>query len=396
MKRGTGLMRVLFWSGTFWPHIGGVEVLAAKLLPALQERGYEFVVVTSQSHLDLPTEASYKGIPVYRFPFPLVHNNMDKLTEIRQQLVQLKRTFAPDLIHINAVGLSDFFHLTTANAHPAPLLVTLHGHWQSQLDSIVGHTLSSAAWVVGSSAAVLLRGQHLVPKISPCSSVIHNAIEALAMLPEPLPFHPPRVLCLGRLVPVKGVDVAIAAVASVVKHFPEVRLVIAGEGPVRTELERQTVELDLTQSVDFIGWVAPEMVPTLINTTTMVVIPSWASMERYRQTFGVTSAPAIILPSWAEGLPVVALEAALMARPVVATRVGGLPEVIVHEQTGLLIDSEDPTELAEAIMTLLKHPETATRMGQAARSHVQEVFSFERYIAAYEELYQKLIHRQRN
>ena len=59
-------MRILFWSSNFWPEIGGVEVLAAKLLPALQARGYEYAVVTPKSHPDLPDVETYKGIPVHR------------------------------------------------------------------------------------------------------------------------------------------------------------------------------------------------------------------------------------------------------------------------------------------------------------------------------------------
>ena len=61
-------MRILFWSGTFWPVVGGIEVLATKLLPALQERGFEFMVVTSRRP-ELPQEEQFQGIPVRRFPF---------------------------------------------------------------------------------------------------------------------------------------------------------------------------------------------------------------------------------------------------------------------------------------------------------------------------------------
>jgi len=87
----------------------------------------------------------------------------------------------------------------------------------------------------------------------------------------------------------------------------------------------------------------------------------------------------------------VALEAALMARPVVATRVGGLLEVVVHQQTGLLVEQEDSHGLAEAIASLLDHPETATEMGQAARQRAQKVFSWKQCVDAYDALYQKLI-----
>lgn len=104
-------MRVIFWTGTFWPSIGGVAVLAAKLLAELRDRGYEFIVVAPKNEANWPDVAVYKGIPVYRFPF---HNNLtdrsiDNLIELRQKVAALKVAFAPDPIHINTVGSTTSF-----------------------------------------------------------------------------------------------------------------------------------------------------------------------------------------------------------------------------------------------------------------------------------------------
>jgi glycogen(starch) synthase len=81
-----------------------------------------------------------------------------------------------------------------------------------------------------------------------------------------------------------------------------------------------------------------------------------------------------------------------MARPIVATRVGGLPEVVVHGETGLLVESENSDALAEAILFLLNHPDTARKLGGAARDRAQIVFNWERHVDAYDALYQKLTH----
>src|SRR4051812_48251655 len=122
-------MRVLFWTETFWPNLGGVEVLASSFLPALRRRGYEFVVVVPQGGPYRPQEDEYKGIPVYRFPFSIAMTDIDELVRLREQVTRLKRTFRPHLIHINAVGPAIFFPHLTRNAHATPLLVTLHGAW---------------------------------------------------------------------------------------------------------------------------------------------------------------------------------------------------------------------------------------------------------------------------
>ncbi len=85
----------MFWPETFPPAIGGVEVLAAKLLPDLRERGYDFIVVTPSE--DVAETADYAGIPVHRFPFwgALRAHNLEQMMRLRQQLAQLKRALSP-------------------------------------------------------------------------------------------------------------------------------------------------------------------------------------------------------------------------------------------------------------------------------------------------------------
>lgn len=162
-------MRVLFWSDTFWPQIGGVEVLAAKLLPALQARGFEFAVVAPKSHPDLPDQETFRGVPVRRFLF---FNNLnldavEHIAETRDKLIEFKRSFAPKLIHLNHAGVSHFFHLITSKVHASPTLLTLHGEWPDRASSIVGRTLRSAEWVAGCSAAILNKARTLAPEILP-------------------------------------------------------------------------------------------------------------------------------------------------------------------------------------------------------------------------------------
>jgi glycogen(starch) synthase len=365
-------MRVLFWSETFKPYVGGVEVLAAKLLHELKGRGHDLVVVTKRDYDDLPDESDDGGIPVYRFPFypALAGRDIDQLLHARQKVARLKRAFKPHLVHINCVGFSAVLHLQTATAHPAPMLVTLHQASEDrfiQPNTVLGSILRSADWVAACSSAVLNETRRQLPSIIPHSALIQNSLAMPAWPVEPLPFESPCLLFLGRTVRDKGLDVALTALTELVARRPDLQLVIAGDGLARADLERQTVELGLTKSVDFVGWVGPWDVPALINRCTLVVMPSRT------EAFGLA-----------------ALQAAQMARPVVATRVGGLPEIVVHGETGLLVEKEDSRALAEAITFLLDHPQTAVQMGEAARRRAQEVFNWERYVDAYDCLYQKL------
>jgi glycogen(starch) synthase len=232
---------------------------------------------------------------------------------------------------------------------------------------VVRSAVNSATWVTAVAASVLDSTRELVPAITARSSVIYNGLLTPAIHPAPLKFDPPRLLCLGRLVPEKGFDVALSALPRLVQRFPGLELVIAGDGVERDRLERQAADLNVNTSVKFMGWVAPDKVSQLINTATIVVMPS----------------------RW-EGLPGVAIQAAQMARPVVGTRVWGLPEVVLDHETGLVVEMDDAKALADAIAHLLEHPEQAIELGSAARQRARDVFGWSRYLDAHDSLYRTL------
>jgi len=330
-------------------------------------------VITLKEYSDRPEEDNYKGIPVFRLPFwtAIANGDVDLSMHLRQRVTKLKREFSHDLLHIFFLGPSILFHFQTLDVRPAPLLVSMDSAFPKrniESDSLASRTLRSADWITCVSSAKLTEARRLIPEIAPRSSFIYKGRKAPTLTSKPLPIEAPKFLCLGRLDIQKGFDVALTAFASLVDRYPHVRLVLAGDGPKRSVLEQQAQELGIIHAVDFLGWVAPELVPELINDSMIVLMPS----------------------RW-EGLPQVAMEAALMARPVVATRVDGVPEIVLHGQTGLLIESEDSSALAEAIESLLVHPEVAVEMGQAARMHVKKKFSWDHYVKAYDTLYRKLI-----
>ncbi len=365
-------MRLLFWTAVYWPYIGGIQVFSSMLLAALRGRGHEVAVVTSHGSLDLPDEDTHEGVPIHRMPFQsaLMDRDLAAFMEARRRVAGVKASFAPEVVHINFSDPGVLFHLETAAAHPVPFLVTIHALPKHAvwLDTLLGRMLREAGWVVAVSEAMMADLSTLAPEIAGRSSVIYNGIETPALALAPRPLDAPRLVCLGRVVRDKGFDVALAAFAELAPRFPEARLVVAGDGPARPELEAQAQALGVADAVEFPGWVAPERVSELMNSATLVIMPS-----RWEEPFGL-----------------VAVEAALMARPVVASRVGGLAEVVADGETGLLVDKEDPAALARAVARLLEDPGTAERMGQAARRRARELFGFERQVDAYDGLYQRL------
>jgi glycogen(starch) synthase len=369
-------MRILFWADHFWPYVGGPEILSAKLLPALRTRGHEFTVVTSQHYLDLPAKSVYQDIPISRFPFntALANRDIDLLINAQQDVMQLKKACAPELIHLNGVGASAVYSLAATDLQRVPLIVTLHtlhgalGAVRSDgRETLFQKILSSASWISCVSKAVLDDARKHCPGITGRSSVIYNGLQTSNRSPTALRFDAPRVLCLGRLIPAKGFDLAVSAFATLIERFSNATLVVAGDGPVRSTLKAQVASLGIGSSVEFTGWVPPDQVPDLINDATMV-----------------------LMPSRREGLPLVGIEAAHMGRPVIGTRVGGLPEIILHEKTGLLVEREDVIALTHAIAALLDQPDRARQMGIAAQARAREVFALEHCVQEYDDLYRSV------
>lgn len=365
-------MRVLFWSDLYWPYIGGAEIFAAKLMASLRPRGIEFLVLTSHHDQELPDVDSYEGIPIRRLPFRAAIAGRDPraLLHAIQETAAIKRDFAPDLIHMNAVGPSALFHLRTLSSTHAPLLLTLQ---QEILTSQTGGTatilaqlLEQATWVVGCSQTVLDQLLESAPEVADRASRIYNGVDPPAEEPAPLP-PIPHVLALGRLVPAKGFDVALQAFATLAAEFPDAQFTIAGDGASREELQTLSRDLGLEARVHFVGWVEPAQVPTLLN-----------------------EASVVVMPSRREGLPLVAVQAALMARPIVATQAGGLREIVIDEVTGLTVVEDDAVGVAAAAGRLLRDVEAASRMGHRARAHVRTALDWTATVSAYHLLYRRL------
>jgi len=365
-------MRVLWWTYDFWPSIGGGEVIGAALVRGLRDRGYELTVVTQVVN-GLAERDSFDGIPVARFPFyaTLEDREPAAVARLQRELRDLIREFRPDLVHLHTLAYSAFFCARTIADSPAPLLLTRHELFPRAPESgaLATRLLKRADWVACCSKAVLEDVRERFPEVGPRSSAILNGMAPPELEPTLPPAGPPVLLCVGRLTEQKGFGLAIQALSRIRGRFPDARLVIAGEGLAAGALKREAAELDLGGAVEFSGWLAPPEVPAAIQRATVVIVPSLRS-----EAFGL-----------------VALQAAQMARPVIASRTGGLPEVVVHGKTGLLFEPGDADGLAEAVTRLLTRPDLSEAFGKAGRARALERFTGERYLNDYDRLYRELI-----
>lgn len=176
----------------------------------------------------------------------------------------------------------------------------------------------------------------------------------------------PVVGIVGRLVPIKGVDVYLRSAAKIASTFSEVRFLVVGDGEQRQALESLAAELDLSDRVIFTGWRRD-------------LASVYAALD------------VLVCSSHNEGTPLSVIEAAAAGRPTVASHVGGLPAIIADGQNGLLVPPGDPVALAEALATLIDSPETRRKLGAEARRRALEQFGLERLTELIGEMYSALI-----
>jgi glycosyltransferase involved in cell wall biosynthesis len=191
------------------------------------------------------------------------------------------------------------------------------------------------------------------------------------MLAPAPPFRRTRnVLFVGRLEAVKGVDTLLRAVALAAGRVDGLSVTIAGDGEDRSRLEKMSSDLGLDEIVQFRGWLSREGLAACYAEAEIVAIPS----------------------VWPETLASVGVEALAAGRPVVASDVGGIPEVVVDGVTGRLVRSRDARMFAEALVDILTNPETAEQMSVSSRLHLDK-FNMEVFVDRLESIYGMLVNK---
>ncbi|MBI4355800.1 MAG: glycosyltransferase [Candidatus Omnitrophica bacterium] len=178
----------------------------------------------------------------------------------------------------------------------------------------------------------------------------------------------PTIGAIGRLVPQKGFGDLLEALPSLRAEFPSLRTLIVGDGPLRQRLESQAARLGLTDCVELTGWQEP-IEPVLAQTD------------------------VVVLPSLWEGFGLVLAEAMQCGKPVVASRVGGIPELVIDGETGLLVPSADAAALAHALRRILRDRAWAEQLGRAGRHRVAEQFPVGRMVEQLDTLYMEALNR---
>ena len=289
------------------------------------------------------------------------------------------RPFAPVLVHAH-FGTDGLRALPLAERLGVPLITTLRGYEvsRSRATLLLSGRLSWIHYALRQrrlqqrgtlflAVSEALRRQ-AIARGYPAERIRthHNGVD-LARFPAG-PGGPDLVLFVGRLVEKKGVETLLAAFATVCRLRPETSLVIVGEGPLRSKLERLAGE-----SVRFLGALAPGDVAAWMRQATLLAAPSITARD-----------------GDSEGLPNVVVEAAASALPVVGTDHGGIKEAVVDGQTGFIVPEGDAERLAARLVEMLSSADLRGRMGAAARALAERKFDFTRQMRRLEEIYDQV------
>ncbi|MFH1284078.1 MAG: glycosyltransferase family 4 protein [Candidatus Peregrinibacteria bacterium] len=375
------MKNILLYTDT--PQSGGAELqmfLLAKFLD--KEKFTPILVCGSSPALDGWCENFEKeGIKVIRISALSKHN-----PKHYTQLKKIIKTHNIDLLHAHVWNpASCRYAYFAAASMKIPVITTEHDPFRitfiKNLFKIPALKKTAKIITVSKNNQKIL--QNLYPKFADKIAVIHNGIDTTWWQSQLLRFTKedlekikkdifgakPDTLIIAAIAELherKGLKYLIAAMPEIVKEYPNVKLVIIGEGPDRTNLENLIRKLKISAHVVLLG--RRKEIPKLLKSANIFALPS------KREAFGMVN-----------------LEAMLVPLPVVASCVGGIPEIVENGKTGFLVEPENFGKLAKALKSLIASPDLREKFATAGQKRVLENFSAQKMAEEYEKVYLKIL-----
>jgi glycosyltransferase involved in cell wall biosynthesis len=358
---------------------GGLERVIADIAQGLDKQKFEVEVWCVARGGEVAAELAEKGIEVKILGiFSCYHPY-----RIMNIAWLLKKSKA-DIVHTHGYFAS-VIGRTAARIAGVPILIDhMHStYWEYKKRQIFVEKLLSSLThkVICCSRAVenFVTG-HL--KVNPSKTiVIYNGADEEIFIPTEnsalkarLGIQPadPVVGTVSSLYHHKGHEYLLQAVPLVLEAFPSTKFLIVGDGPLRKKLEDQAEDLNISAHLVFTG--KRKDVPDLLSVMGIFVLPSCSR----------------------EGLGISIIEAMASEKPVVATEIGGIPEVVADEETGYLVPPQNPDALAKAIVNLLQSPQRAKEMGRRGRARFEEKFTKRKMLSEVENLYLNLMKERKH
>jgi phosphatidylinositol alpha-1,6-mannosyltransferase len=289
---------------------------------------------------------------------------------------RLARTTRPDVIHAHWFVPQGIVAVLVGRILKIPVVITAHG---ADVYGLRGRLLDALRRALASRCeAVTVVSRDMATKLPAVTSrrgepprVMPMGVDTqrFSARPQNGEDSSQTVLFVGRLAKKKGVEYLIRAFPHVLARHPEARLTVVGDGPCHGELETLSAQLGLADRACFAGAQPPAELPRFYAGSRLFVGPSLVTRGGDTESFGL-----------------VFVEAMAADCPVVGTSVGGIPDVVIHGRTGLLVEPESPAALAEAINRLLDSPAEAEKMRALARRWVRRKFDWRQVAQGYAHL----------
>ncbi|MCA9405809.1 MAG: glycosyltransferase [Candidatus Omnitrophica bacterium] len=348
---------------------GGLEHLAIQLAAKLKDKGYQSSIICLKKNGELKSLAESKGVQVFEF------NKKEGLDfGLIRDLTRMLKKQKVDVVHThNLVPL--VYGTLAAKLAGKPCINTRHGRANLKSKWLIWMLNKAVVAVSNDAKAQLLKNNSILEaKVE----VIYNGID-LQQYPESFNTQEIEdlksdwniapddfVICtVGRLAEEKDQETLLKAFRKLIKKKAKAILLIAGDGPLKEKLVKFCEDNALTEHVRFLGY--RNDVPRILRVCDIFV-----------------------LSSFMEGVPLTILEAMAASKPVVATKVGGNPEVVIEGETGYLVPCGFPERIETAIMRYYVKRELIKIHGGVARKKVEEMFNLDKMAQAYEDLYQDL------
>ena len=296
---------------------------------------------------------------------------------------------SPHLVHAH-FGADAIYALPLTSRLNVPLVTTFHGYDATMTSAALLRSGKPSWWnYVTFRRTLAARGdlflcvseyvrRHVIALGFPeaRTRVHYIGVDTDAIRPPAQRGDCPVILHVARLVEKKGTSDLIAAFALLTRRIPEAELIIVGEGPLEASLRSQVRELQIATAVHFLGSLPHSQVLHLMERAWLFALPSVRAQS-----------------GDAEGLGMVILEAAASGMPTIATRHGGIPEVVIDGETGCLCAEHDVPALAQGMFDLLRDDSIRNRLGIAARALVTRHFDLKRQCAMLEQIYEGAMRR---
>ncbi|MFQ5880874.1 MAG: GT4 family glycosyltransferase PelF [Candidatus Methylomirabilales bacterium] len=370
-------------------NIGGPGQQCILLTAGLNRERFETLLISGQ---ETDAEGSLRGLAAQRGVEPSFIQELGRPVQIGADLValgklcRLFRKIRPRIVHTHTAKAGTLGRIAAWLTGVPATVHTFHGHvFQGYFSpamarlflgierNLARRTSRIVALSEGQRQELLALGignpdrTMVIPPGLELAPFLHCQEERGQLRRElKLPPDAPLVGIVSRLVPIKGHRTFLRAARLVVAALPSAHFLVVGDGKLRPELEADARTLGLQEQVRFLGW-------------RLDLSRIYADLD------------CLALSSRNEGVPVCLLEAMTAGVPVVATAVGGVPDLVIPGVTGLLVQPEDPQDLAAAILNILRNPALARRMTVAARHRVYPRYDLGSLLTATEKLYEELL-----